>query len=101
VVDDFELIVSELVTNAVRHGDGGPIELQAAADGHVVLAVASGGEPDALPPVAEWTLPAPGAPSGRGLAIVHRLCDEVDFRRSGERLVVCCRRQLPDGGGYR
>lgn len=98
IVDDFELVVSELVTNAVMHGHGGPVRLEASASDEIVLAVASKSAPGSIPPVAYWTLPEPYASSGRGLAIVHRLCDDVQIRNDGRGAVVVCRRRLPDGG---
>ena len=102
VVDDIELVTSELVTNAIIHprpASGEPsVRLRLALSDSVELMVANVGSATAIPPVDEWQ-PAPAfALSGRGLAIVRRLCDNVTVEQAGERAVVTCRRRLPDGG---
>lgn len=103
IVDDVVLVVSELVSNAVIHGEPGPVRVEVGVDREVVhevvVAVTSRGPPDALPPVDAWRLPHPRAVSGRGLAIVRRLTDDVDVRESGGSTLVVCRRRLPDGVG--
>jgi anti-sigma regulatory factor (Ser/Thr protein kinase) len=74
--DDLELVVSELVTNALRHGgsrQGTPIEL-IVLDGPqgTRVEVRDGGAGF----IAPWS-PGPADPcdpSGRGLQIVDRLC---------------------------
>ena len=99
IVDDFELVTSELVTNAVIHAPASaPVRLELAVWDDVVLAVSNIGSADAIPPIEEWQL-APALPvSGRGLGIVRRLCDEVHVEQRGDRAAVVCRRRLPDGG---
>jgi len=101
VVDDAELVVSELVTNAIIHPrPSGPpwVHVHVEVGEHVEISVANNGSAAEIPPVDEW-LPAPAvARSGRGLAIVRRLCDAVTIQQSGEHAVVTCRRRLPDGG---
>jgi two-component sensor histidine kinase len=68
VVDDAELLVSEVVTNAIRHG-GPTIRLDLAADGAgLTVRVYDGAR----------TMPVPrhpdvDVPSGRGLQIVERV----------------------------
>lgn len=68
---DLRLIVSELVTNAVLHGDGATVELKLSAAGGVI-----GGEviDDGEPFERRAELPAdPMTTGGRGLAIVGTL----------------------------
>jgi anti-sigma regulatory factor (Ser/Thr protein kinase) len=101
IIDDVELVTSELVTNAIIH----PRRVaDAAIDVHVALSdvievvVANVGSAATIPPVEQWLPAPPYAPSGRGLGIVWRLCDHVTISQSGDRAVVTCRRRLPDGG---
>jgi serine/threonine-protein kinase RsbW len=102
VIDDLELVTSELVTNAIVHpppmARGDVVQVHVAVTGEVRLAVANVGSAAAIPPVEAWVPAAPGALSGRGLGIVRRLCDEVAVEQRGELTVVICRRHLPDGG---
>ena len=69
-LDDVLVMVSELATNAVRHGGGGFDVVVATSDGELRVEVV-----DASPaiPQAQW-VPA-GATSGRGLAIVDALSE--------------------------
>jgi anti-sigma regulatory factor (Ser/Thr protein kinase) len=102
VIDDIELVTSELVTNAIIHprpAAGEPaIHVHLVLTDAVEIAVANIGSAGTIPPVAEWR-PAPAAaPSGRGLGIVRRLCDHVTVEQRGGRAVITCRRRLPDGG---
>jgi anti-sigma regulatory factor (Ser/Thr protein kinase) len=75
--DDLALVVSELVTNAVRHAEP-PVRLEIAADDHrVTVAVADGspGRPAARPASEE-------AEGGRGMTLVDRLAAETGVRPS-------------------
>jgi anti-sigma regulatory factor (Ser/Thr protein kinase) len=102
VVDDIELVTSELVTNAIVHPEptGSPVVVHVHVDivGEIVLSVANVGPADAIPAVEDWHAASPTALSGRGLGIVRRLCDHVAVEQRGELAVVICRRKLPDGG---
>ena len=64
-------MVSELATNAVRHGGGG-FEVRVFADGKRLRVELADASPDV--PQLQW-VPA-GATSGRGLGIVESLSDE-------------------------
>jgi len=101
IVDDLALVTSELVTNALIHPipSDHPIRLDVSVAAAVTLEVAHWGPRSALPPVAAWHPAHPAEPSGRGLGIVRRLCDDVDVRQDGGWTVVSCGRQLPDQGG--
>jgi serine/threonine-protein kinase RsbW len=75
-MDDARLAVSELVTNAVRHGniaeDGG-LELNVnTLDGHVRVTVSQSGPPFEVPANA---MPDHEGPGGRGLSLVEAVSD--------------------------
>jgi len=101
VLDDMELVTSELVTNAIVHpaSAAGPVRLEVEASDKVTIAVSNVGSISAIPPIEQWRPAPPFALSGRGLGIVRRLCDEVSVRQVADRAVVACVRRLPDGGG--
>jgi anti-sigma regulatory factor (Ser/Thr protein kinase) len=74
LVEDVRLVTSELVGNAVRHGEP-PVTLEVLLDDddgrhRVVLTCRDGGPWDGSDP-------SPG--SGRGLVIVRALCSAVDI----------------------
>ena len=83
-VDDAVLIASELAANAVRHGTP-PVLLRIQRIGDRVRITVSnhGDSPDPRILTAE-----PGAPHGRGLAMVEALAVEVGWGREGDRLDV-------------
>ena len=102
VIDDMELVTSELVTNAVVHGRQGSIGVEVDADGEIVVTVSNVG-PSAGRSLRsiEWRTVPPQARSGRGLGIVRRLCDAVAVLEIDKTTVVVGRRRLPDAGGAR
>ena len=76
VVDDLLLVVSELVTNAVRHG-APPVRLEVLADDDVVRVTVGDGNPG---------LPQPrvvddDAEGGRGMVLVEMLASEHGVRQ--------------------
>ena len=76
-LDDLRLVISELVTNAVVHGNGRTIEVRLTADGPVVSGeVVDDGDGFPLPPP-----PTLDAPGGRGLAIVGALTRQWGVER--------------------
>jgi anti-sigma regulatory factor (Ser/Thr protein kinase) len=76
LIEDCCLIVTELVTNAVRHG-GGAIHLRLGMTGRWVYGEVSD-EGERLPRVRSGDLDATG---GRGLLIVDRVADEWGVAR--------------------
>ena len=80
VVEDVNLVVGELVMNAVRHGkplSGNTIETAWAFvhDSTLRFSVRDGGHVDAL----HAQIPSPIALGGRGLGIVERLCSAWSY----------------------
>jgi anti-sigma regulatory factor (Ser/Thr protein kinase) len=102
VVDDLELIASELVTNAIVHPHPGDrpnvIHVHVDVTDEIAMSVTNVGSAAAIPPIEAWQPASPVAMSGRGLGIVRRLCDDVAVEQRGDLAVVSCWRHLPDGG---
>ncbi|MFD3875164.1 ATP-binding protein [Streptomyces sp. NPDC058623] len=87
LVDTAELIVSELVTNALKHGKGEVQVSMVLTATHVRLAVSSahpGGRP-------EVRAAAPDDECGRGLALVEALSDEWGTSDAGTETWALCR----------
>jgi serine/threonine-protein kinase RsbW len=101
VIEDMKLITSELVTNAVVHGPRGTINIEVDAGDDIILTVSNEGPAQAIPPIDQWRTVSPLAPSGRGLGIVRRLCDDVAVLEIDGSTVVVCRRRLRAGGADR
>jgi anti-sigma regulatory factor (Ser/Thr protein kinase) len=83
--DDALLLLSELVTNAVRYARA-PIEARVRLDGtHIVLDVADGAtELPVMRPL------QPGAATGRGLHLVEMLAEQWGVRPTGGGKAVWC-----------
>jgi anti-sigma regulatory factor (Ser/Thr protein kinase) len=89
--EDLALLVSELVTNAVRHAglsSGDPIDVKLVNGGRTVrLAVHDGGGGFTFSPARDDGPPAAG---GRGLAIVDALSANWGVDRDGAGCTVWC-----------
>lgn len=94
VVDNVGLIVSELVTNAIQHGDGSAIavSIDHRSDTHLMVTVNSGVAAN-RPPLdpANWMAAPHDQPSGRGLGIVRHLADDTELTLVAGRLGITCR----------
>jgi anti-sigma regulatory factor (Ser/Thr protein kinase) len=88
--DDVALVVSELVTNALEHGDGPPVDLEIVSDAIGELAICVDSRSTARPVSPPATTPAP-QPRGRGLRIVATLADHVDVSGSDDRVRITAR----------
>ena len=95
-VADFELIVSELVTNSVQYGNGDEIVVgvDAVTDGWYTVSISSGVDGE-LPPLdpASWKVADVEMRSGRGLGIVRARADELSVAVDDGRLTIVCRRR--------
>ena len=91
LVTDILLAVSELVTNGVAHGSGGAITLEiASTPDQITCLVVSPLHGRPLPDPALWMSPVGGGPTGRGLAIVREVADEVAVESDGDLVEVKC-----------
>jgi PAS domain-containing protein/anti-sigma regulatory factor (Ser/Thr protein kinase) len=91
VADAVEIAVSELVTNAVRHGSNGPVGISAqrcATRYSLAVHQAACGTHIAEPH--RWTMPSERSPSGRGLAIVKALTSAVELVADSHHTEVRC-----------
>jgi len=80
--EELVLATNEVVTNSVIHGAPPIVARCWVADGDFVCEVSDGG-PGVADPFAGWTLPAPGAPGGWGLAVARRICDALEVAGGG------------------
>jgi anti-sigma regulatory factor (Ser/Thr protein kinase) len=79
-VERLELASSELATNSVRHGGGGGVLAMWSEPGATVVEFSDAGHvTDAL---VGRRLPGTGRVGGRGVYLVHQLCDLVQVRSS-------------------
>lgn len=83
LVADLTLIVSELVTNAVEHGSGEHVVVEAGlTTDQAVLRVESVGPAPDVPDVACWAVGACSGTNGRGLGIIAQLATTVEVERT-------------------
>ena len=92
--EDVRLVVSELVTNALEHGDGGDATVQFGVDdGAFVVSVTA--ESSERPDQSVGTV-SPDQVTGRGLQIVARLSDSVVVSGQERSVAVTCTFPLID-----
>jgi len=92
LVDDFELAVSELATNVIRHTDAETISVVLARrPTEWVLDVA---DAEHVPPLDTIVLPEPSQTTGRGLFVVMSVMDHVGVATVGDAQVVRCTRAI-------
>jgi anti-sigma regulatory factor (Ser/Thr protein kinase) len=97
LISDYCLVVSELATNVIEHGDGSTmvIFVDIADPAWWELEVAGGAtnpgsqllEPET------WTVAGADEVSGRGLGIVRHLMDDIATELSDGRVSIRCRRR--------
>ena len=100
VVADFALVVSELTTNIIEHGDGSSliIFVDVSDPGSWGLEVVGGqcrADSRVLRPET-WAVAGADDTSGRGLGIVRHLMDEVSADSRDDQVSIRCRKQRID-----
>jgi anti-sigma regulatory factor (Ser/Thr protein kinase) len=95
-VADFALVVSELTTNIIEHGDGSSliIFVDVSDPASWELEVVGGqclAESRVLRPET-WAVAGADDPSGRGLGIVRHLMDEVSAESQDDQVSIRCRK---------
>ena len=93
-LEDLELAVSEVATNAFLHGRPPRRLWTYVAEGHVVCRVRSDGA-QAGDPLGPYLPPDPRDFGGRGLWLAHQLCDVVEVAGAGEVTDVLLLVRLP------
>lgn len=97
VAADLELIVSELFSNAVEHGDADRVTVRLDVQrGAAEVTVDSESPAPHVGPVETWAVADEDALSGRGLGIVRSVADVVHVERGEGRFVVTAGRTFPD-----
>jgi anti-sigma regulatory factor (Ser/Thr protein kinase) len=95
VIKDYVLVVSELSTNIIEHGDGSSlvIYLDVADPGWWDIEVVGGASapPAQLLRPETWTVASADDASGRGLGIVRHLMDEIATGSNGGQVSIRCR----------
>lgn len=92
VVGDAELVVTELVENAVRHaGTGGTIVIEQVPGGLKSSVYDGSPNPPRLKQPGQTTI------GGRGLLLIERLCRNWGFERVGAGKVVWAMLPIPPG----
>ncbi len=90
---DLELAVSELVTNAVEYGGEEPVTVTVALTADpptVAISVRSVRTTSGIADPSTWAGPLPAVRTGRGLAIVRSISDEVSVESDESTVTVHC-----------
>lgn len=90
LVADVQLVVSELVTNAVSHSSSPTVVEVAITATHLRCSVTSVRDDDASPAITPVAPPSVSSRSGRGLTIVHALADVVVAAAEQSEWTVDC-----------
>jgi anti-sigma regulatory factor (Ser/Thr protein kinase) len=95
VIGDLELAVSELVTNAIEHGDHHDVSVELNLEGSLLsMSVTSRGNVGDLAPTAAWELAGAESVTGRGLGIVRAVVDQIDVTRDSDRVTITVGRNV-------
>jgi anti-sigma regulatory factor (Ser/Thr protein kinase) len=78
-VDQFAVALDEAMANAIQHAGGGTLRIQVVAGSAVMCEVTDHG-PGIPAGTAPQLMPPPGSVRGRGLPLMHLLCDRVQIR---------------------
>ena len=97
IISDYALAVSELASNIIEHGNGSSLSIDVDATDpdwwDVEVVGGSVTPPDTLPEPDTWRLATADEPSGRGLAIVRHLMDNITAVTVGDQISIRCRKR--------
>lgn len=97
--DDLEQAVAEALANAVEHGsragDTVRVQVDVVSDSVEVRVVDAGHGEIVWPPAPDRPRPGSESERGRGLALLHRLADEVEIRHEDGRRATVVRVRRP------
>lgn len=100
LVSDYALVISELATNIIEHGDGTSLIIYldvADPDWWEVSVVGTSiATPGHWMQPETWAVAGADDASGRGLGIVRHLMDDVATDAAGDRVSIRCRRRRDD-----
>ena len=100
LIQDFQLVISELVANVIEHDDGSGLAVfYDFTDPQWWDIGVVGGKvraKDPITPPETWTITGNEQASGRGLGIVRQLMDEILTDMSNSQVSVRCRRRSPE-----
>ncbi len=98
VSSDLELVTSELVTNALEHGERVPVVIKVRVDARRawVSIETQGGFPAGAIETDQWTIAPADHPTGRGLGIVRAIADDVYVATRGSHVTITVHRNLSD-----
>ncbi|MEO7370586.1 MAG: ATP-binding protein, partial [Ilumatobacteraceae bacterium] len=95
-ISDFALVVSELATNFIEHGDGSRlvifVDVSDPACWEVEVVGSAARMPRQVMQPSLWAVAASGEASGRGLGIVRHLMDDISTSIAGDQVSIRCRR---------
>ncbi|HEY7174950.1 MAG TPA: ATP-binding protein [Micromonosporaceae bacterium] len=83
---NFAVAVDEAMTNAIRYATGAEVSISAENGAWVGAEIRDRGP--GIPAGTSAELPPPGAVTGRGLWLMHNLCDQVDIDTGPQGTVV-------------
>ena len=97
LVRDFVLVVSELATNIIEHGDGSRLVIYVDVEDQtwweVEVVGGSATPPAQLLEPDTWIVASADDASGRGLGIVRHLMDDISTGSNAGQVSIRCRRR--------
>ena len=91
LIADAQLVLSELISNAVEASPGEPYEVTARVGQHHVQIEVTNISTAQLPDREDWQPKDVLAPQGRGLSIVRALSESVQVITTGTKLTIVAR----------
>ena len=97
LIRDFVLVVSELATNIIEHGDGSSLVIYVDVEDkqwwEVEVVGGAATTPAQLLEPDSWIVASADDASGRGLGIVHHLMDDISTGSNAGQVSIRCRRR--------